>query len=87
MAFTHRPFWQTLVAADSDENIVLTCDECFAILGYLAEEAAEGADLQTLQRAAQHHLSHCPDCRAHHVKRLTELEAQLAARKNRQGAS
>ena len=87
MAFTSRPFWQTLVAADSDESIALTCDECFIILEYLAEEAAEGADLQTLQQAAQHHLTHCPDCREHHLKRLIELEAQLAARKNRPGAS
>ncbi len=31
MAFTSRPFWQTLVAADSGENLALTCDECFAI--------------------------------------------------------
>ena len=41
MAFMSRPFWQTLVAADSGENLALTCDECFAILEYLAEEAAE----------------------------------------------
>lgn len=87
MAFKVRPFWQTLVAADSGENIALTCDECFIILEYLAEEAAEGADLQTLQKAAQHHLSHCPDCREHYLKRLIELEAQLAARKNHPGAS
>ena len=83
MAFMSRPFWQTLVAADSGENLALTCDECFAILEYLAE----GAHLQTLQKTAQHHLSHCPDCREHHLKRLIELEAQLAARKNRPGAS
>jgi hypothetical protein len=87
MALGSRPFWQTLVAADSGENIVLTCDECFTILEYLAEEAAEGADLQTLQKAAQHHLTHCPDCRAHHLKRLIELEAQLATRRNLPRAS
>lgn len=87
MAFTSRPFWQTLVAADSGENLALTCDECFAILEYLAEEAAEGADLQTLQKAAQHHLTQCPDCREHHLKRLIELEAQLAAHKNSPKAS
>ena len=87
MAFKVRPFWQTLVAADSDESIALTCDECFIILEYLAEEAAEGADLQPLQKTAQHHLSHCPDCREHHLKRLIELEAQLAARGNSPRAS
>ena len=87
MAFTSRPFWQTLVAADSSENIALTCGECFAILEYLAEAAAEGDDLQTLQKAAQRHLARCPDCRAHHLKRLIELEAQLAARKNLPRAS
>ncbi len=79
MALGSRPFWQTLVAADSGENIVLTCDECFAILEYLAGEAAEGADLQTLYQAAQRHLAHCPDCRTHHLQRLRDMEAMLAA--------
>jgi hypothetical protein len=78
MALTSRPFWQVLVAADSGEDVTLTCDECFAILEYLAEEAAAAADAQTLQKAAQRHLAHCPDCREHHLRRLRELEAKRA---------
>jgi predicted anti-sigma-YlaC factor YlaD len=80
MTFRFRPFWQIL--ADSSEAATLTCDECFIILEYLADEAAEGADLPTLHRAVQSHLARCPDCRAHHLQRLSKLEAELAARKN-----
>ncbi len=72
------PLWQILVrslqnAPDRD----LTCDECFAVLEYLADSAVAGADPDRLRRSARRHLAHCPDCREHHLRRLRELEAQV----------
>lgn len=67
-----------LVAADSGGTVSLTCDECFAILEYLADEAANGADPRILREAVRRHLEHCPDCREHHRLRLSALQTRLA---------
>lgn len=76
-----RPLWEILLAAESNNPCELTCDECFAIIEYLADELAGGADLQIIKRAAQRHLTHCPDCRQHHQRRLREIEITLAEQK------
>jgi len=70
-----RPLWQVLSVAQPGRDTTLSCDECFAILELLAEAAAAGAHAQTLREAVQRHLTHCPDCREHHLRRLYELEA------------
>jgi hypothetical protein len=75
-----RALWQILVAADSEETAALSCDDCFAILQFLADEAVRGADLGTLREALRRHLEHCPDCRAHHLKRLNQLVALAQAK-------
>lgn len=72
-----RALWQILVAADSEAAAELSCDECFAILEYLADEAVRGADLGALREALRRHLEHCPDCREHYRRRLSEMHARL----------
>ena len=75
---TNRALWQILVAADSGPAVALTCDECFAILEYLADEAANGADLRILRESLRRHLEHCPDCQEHYLLRLSALQSRLA---------
>lgn len=74
-----RPLWEILAASSSKDDTELACDECFAVLEYLADEATEGANLQVLLQTARRHLVHCPDCREHHEQRLSRLELQQAA--------
>lgn len=67
----NRPLWEILISvADNVVKIPLNCDECFQILVYLADAAQEGVHEQVLRDAVNQHLDICPDCRAHHLKRL-----------------
>lgn len=80
-----RPFWKILiVAAEHDAKATFNCDECFAILEYLAEVAVKGAEERYLLEAVGRHLDCCPDCREHHLQRLKELEAKLDSRRSSQ---
>lgn len=70
-----RPIWKLLIkVSESDQVEKLTCDECFNILDYLADEAIRGIDLNVLREALHRHMEHCADCREHHLKKLEELE-------------
>ena len=68
-------FWQILLKTQTSTDAPLTCDECIAILDYLADEAAQGADLESMRQAVQKHLARCPDCREQYHKWLRELES------------
>lgn len=73
-----RPIWKLLiVVSESDQSVKLTCDECFNILDYLADEAIRGIDLNVLREALHRHIEHCEDCREHHLKKLEGLEVLL----------
>ena len=73
-----RPIWQILTRTTHSPNSVLTCEECFAALEYLADLSGAESDLKDLWRVAQRHLARCPDCREHHLQRIRELESRLA---------
>lgn len=49
-----------------ESDVSLTCDECFTILNYLADEASAGVDPRILYQAARQHLAGCRGCREHH---------------------
>ncbi|MFC1879755.1 hypothetical protein ACFLZW_07555, partial [Chloroflexota bacterium] len=84
MTGKRRPFWRILMlAAESGARMALNCDECFAILEYLADAAVRGADDDYLIDAVRRHLNRCPTCREHHLKRLQAMEAEVAARKRK----
>ncbi len=68
-----RPLWEILAVSSSKDDTQLTCDECFAVVEYLADEATAGADPQALLQTARRHLIHCPDCREHRERRLSRL--------------
>ena len=68
--------WRILLKAQTQLEASLTCDECIAVLDYLADQATKGADLEGLRQAVRKHLSRCPDCRAEYLKWLRELEAE-----------
>lgn len=71
--------WRVLLKLTSRRaDATLTCDECFLLLDYLADQAANGADADRLLRTARQHLARCPRCREQHLQRLRELEAELA---------
>ncbi len=68
------PLWQILLKiTPARPKTALTCDECFVLLYHLAEGLASGADLDSLLQAAHRHLARCPECREHHLQRLSEL--------------
>ncbi len=70
-----RPLWKLLIETAVPENQTqLDCMDCFAILEYLAELGAKGADRNSLLRAAQQHISDCPDCQDYYRRRLNEME-------------
>lgn len=61
------------MVSESDQSVKVTCDECFNILDYLADEAKRGIDLNVLREALHRHIEHCEYCREHHLRRLEEL--------------
>lgn len=86
MLYLTRSIWEILTdAAEPGSEVTLTCDECFAIMKHLADEAVKGADPETLHRAIRRHIAHCPDCNEHHKQRLAELESETALRKQELG--
>ncbi|MGD9092798.1 MAG: hypothetical protein PVF74_08105 [Anaerolineales bacterium] len=74
-----------MIVAEPDRarSLSLTCDECFAVLEYLAMEAMNGAKEMLLKRALQKHLEMCPDCREHHLERLRLLEERMGSTRGR----
>ncbi len=67
--------WRILLKSQAQPDTPLTCDECFAILDYLADQAARGADAASLRQAVQKQLARCPDCREQYGEWLRELES------------
>jgi hypothetical protein len=65
--------WRILLKTQAQPDARLTCDECIAILDYLADQAARGADLESVRQAVQKHLARCPDCREQYDEWLKEL--------------
>ncbi len=68
-------FWRILLKTQAPTDAPLTCDECIAILDYLADQAARGADLERLRQAVRKRLARCPDCREQYGEWLRELES------------
>jgi predicted anti-sigma-YlaC factor YlaD len=74
-----RPLWELLLefkTAVSPQR-PLTCEECFAILEYLAEafEQETAAARQTqLHHVIKQHLAVCPNCQTLYQTRLAEME-------------
>ena len=82
MPYKNRPIWQILTAAaEPSSEVTLNCDECFAFMEHLADEAIKGVDPNIIHRAIRRHIAHCPDCTEHHLHRLGELEAKIVLRK------
>ena len=76
-ASASHPLWRLLVSASNPEDdAALTCEECFAVLEYYADEVADGANPDKLRRMARRHLEHCPDCRERFTEWLQEAERE-----------
>jgi hypothetical protein len=67
--------WRILLKTQAQPDAPLTCEDCIAILDYLADQAARGADLDRLRQAVQKHLGRCPDCYEQYREWLKELES------------
>jgi hypothetical protein len=75
-----RPLWQILISLkERNQSISLNCNECFQFMEHLADEAAAGADQDTLQIAIKDHLANCPDCQEHHQERLEQMEHKMVS--------
>ncbi|MCP4424538.1 MAG: hypothetical protein GY803_08615 [Chloroflexi bacterium] len=71
-----RPLWKLLwQTAVPNNDLSLTCADCFAILEYLADISSNHNNRPALLQKARSHLTNCPDCHAYYEKRLQELEA------------
>jgi predicted anti-sigma-YlaC factor YlaD len=75
-----RPLWQLLTSPlNSDYDKPLTCEECFVILEYYADQLVAGTDPETLRESVRQHLDHCPGCREYFASQLDRLENSLKA--------
>ena len=69
--------WQVLLKLKPDRpDAALSCDECFTLLDYVAEQLAGGAAIMDYSQAIRQHLAHCLGCQEHHLQRLNDLEAR-----------
>ena len=71
--------WRILLKAQAEPDAALTCDECLAILNYLADEAVDEASLDAIWQAVNKHLARCPGCREQYWRWLRQWEAKRAA--------
>lgn len=70
-----RSLWQILITIKNDSTSTsLTCDECFAYMEHLVEEALVGVEEEALKAGIRQHMDHCPDCQDHHLQKLSEME-------------
>ena len=78
----HRPLWQLLTVVSQPEELAdLSCEECFTLFEFLAEEAYQDKENSRLRKHVQDHFTFCPDCRLFYEKRLEALEVELATRR------
>lgn len=75
--------WQILLKAQAEPAAALTCDECVAILNYLAYEILDGTAGESVRQAALKHLARCPNCREHYQRWLRQFEAGRLLKHNR----
>ncbi len=70
-----RPLWQLLIDfKQSQRERNITCDECFMILEFYADQLASGVDPQALKPEIKQHLAGCPDCRSKYIAWISRLE-------------
>ena len=78
----HRPLWQLLTTVSQPEELAnLSCEECFTLFEFLAEEAYQDKRNPRLRKLMRDHFTFCPDCRLFYEKRLEALGAELATRR------
>lgn len=72
-----RPLWQLLLDFNEAKKAQqMTCDECFMVLEFYADQFASGVDPQTLNPALKQHLAHCPNCSSKFAAWIRELEGR-----------
>ena len=69
-----KSLWQILMIDPNKQT--LSCEECFAILELLADQAASGGNYNQIMDQAAEYLERCPDCHEQLLMRLVQLEAQ-----------
>jgi len=70
-----RPLWQLLILAQNpNEDINLSCEECFALLEYDADRLAAGAIPSEIDSSVTKHLRLCTGCRTQLNEMIENLE-------------
>ncbi|PKO04810.1 MAG: hypothetical protein CVU41_15095 [Chloroflexi bacterium HGW-Chloroflexi-3] len=73
-----RPFWQVLLIVLGDnQREKLTCEECTAMMEYLADRAIEGATIDELKSTANSLFRYCTECKNHYQRHIMELERKV----------
>jgi len=73
-----RPFWQVLLIVLGDnQSEKLTCEECTAMMEYLADQAIEGATIEDLKSTANSLFRFCTECKNHYQRHIIELERKV----------
>jgi hypothetical protein len=76
-----RPFWQVLLIVLGDnQSEKLTCEECTAMMEYLADRAIEGATIEDLKSIANALFRFCTECKTHYQLHIMELERKVLLR-------
>jgi hypothetical protein len=65
-----RPLWQILMSLAEPESR-FTCEECFAVMSFFADQLESGVDPDELHDPVARHLARCPEC---HVKMRDWIE-------------
>lgn len=73
-----RPFWQVLlIVLEDNQKEKLTCEECTAMMEYLADRAIEGATIEDLKSTANALFRFCTECKNHYQRHIMELEQKV----------
>jgi hypothetical protein len=67
-----RPLWQILISL-KEPGSYLTCEECFAVLNYYADQLEAGVEPDELHGTVIQHLARCPECHVEIQNWIKEL--------------
>ncbi len=71
-----RPLWQLLIDFyNPAATRRLSCEECFIVLDFLAEQLASDSHPEALQPLIKQKLAGCPNCQSKFVDWIKQMES------------
>jgi len=73
----NRPLWQLLQhGLNFDNEREFTCEECFLVLEFYADQLASEAKPEELRQPVHRHLVHCSDCHEQFLEWIKLLKGE-----------